>query len=238
MFSLPNIFTLCNLLCGCIAMFGVFYESYWVVIISFILALVFDFLDGLAARLLDQTSSVGKELDSLADLISFGVFPTFLFIDIVERSIEISEWPVYGLIFLLAAGAALRLATFNTDEGNSIGFSGLPSPAMAMIAFAIWINLDNSVYPSLEIFADPTFILILALGLTLFMNLPLKFIKFSLGKTFELNQVLSLILILIFIGGLFVSWRLSVLITSVSYFILSLLLPLFTNTSEQPESNL
>lgn len=214
-------------------MFGVFYESYRVVIVAFILALLFDFLDGFAARMLDQSSSVGQELDSLADLISFGVFPTFLFIDIVERSIEISEWPVYGLIFLLAAGAALRLATFNTDENEIIGFSGLPSPAMAMIAFAVWINLDNSVYPSLEMLADPTFILILALGLTIVMNLPLKFIKFSIGTTFELNQVLSLILILIFIGGLFVSWRLSVLITSISYFILSLLLPLFTNTMQR-----
>src|SRR5680860_280555 len=183
MFSLPNIFTLCNLLCGCVAMFGVFYESYRVVIVSFILALLFDFLDGFAARMLDQSSSVGQELDSLADLISFGVFPTFLFIDIVERSIEISEWPVYGLIFLLAAGAALRLATFNTDENEIIGFSGLPSPAMAMIAFAVWINLDNSVYPSLEMLADPTFILILALGLTIIMNLPLKFIKLSIATT-------------------------------------------------------
>lgn len=233
MFSLPNIFTLLNLICGCLALFGVFYESAGFVIISFILALLFDFLDGFAARILSQSSALGKELDSLADLISFGVLPTFLFIDIIERSIEVSEWPLYGLVFLLAAGAALRLARFNTIESESGGFSGLPTPAMAMVAFGVWINLENSVYPSLEILADPPFILILALGLTLFMNLPLRFIKFSLGTRFNLNEVLSLILILIFIGGLFFSWRLSVLTTSLSYFILSLMLPLFTNTSNR-----
>jgi len=238
MFSLPNIFTLLNLICGCLALFGVFYESSGFVIIVFILALIFDFLDGFAARKLGKTSPLGKELDSLADLISFGVLPTFLFIDIVERSIEISEWPVYGLIFLMAAGAALRLARFNTMESEGGSFNGLPTPAMAMIAFGIWINLENSVYPSLEILADPSFILILALGLTFFMNIPLRFIKFSIGTDFNLNQVLSLILILIFIGGLFFSWRLSVLTTSLSYFILSLLLPLFTNTSNRTRANL
>lgn len=230
MFSWPNIFTLLNLVCGCIAMFGTFYESSWVVIIAFVLALIFDFMDGQAARMLSQTSELGAQLDSLADLISFGVFPTFLLVDIVERSIEMREWPLYGLIFLLAAGAALRLARFNTDEDELDGFTGMPSPAMAMIVFAVWINLDNAAYPSLEMLADPLFILILSLSLTLLMNVPLKFIKFSLGTTFTLNQVLSLILVLIFIGGLFTSWRLSVLLTSVAYFILSLLLPLLTNT--------
>lgn len=231
MFTLPNIFTLSNLLCGCIAMFGIFYESPWVVIVFFILSMVFDFLDGFTARLTGQTSPIGAQLDSLADLVSFGVMPTFLLIDIVERSTEISEWPVYGLIFLLAGGAALRLARFNTTEVESDedGFNGMPSPAMAMIVFAIWINLDNTAYPSFELLADPIFILFLALALTLLMNLPFRFVKFSIGKPFNLHQILSLILILIFLGGLFINWRIAVLITAAVYFILSLLLPLFVN---------
>lgn len=237
MFSLPNILTILNLTCGCIALFGIFYETSVVVIIAFILALVFDFLDGFTARILGQSSELGKQLDSFADLISFGVFPTFLFIDIVERSTDLISWPIYGLIFLLTAGAALRLARFNMDESDSSGFTGLPSPAMAITAFGIWINLDNSVFPSLEVLGDPSFVLILSLALTLFMNLPLRFIKFSPGRDFTLNQVLSIILILIFIGGLFLNWKISVLITAVSYFILSLLLPLFTNTKQSTRSN-
>ena len=229
MFSLPNILTILNLLCGCIALFGVFYESSWVVIVAFGLALIFDFLDGFTAQLLSRTSELGKQLDSFADLISFGVFPGFLLIDIVERSTDLSAWPVYGLIFLLTASAALRLARFNMAKSDSSGFTGLPSPAMAITAFGVWVNLDNSVFPTLEVLGDPVFILILSMVLALFMNLPLRFIKFSPGKDFTLNQILSFILILIFLGGLFVNWRISVLMTAVSYFILSLLLPLFTN---------
>ncbi len=231
MFSLPNIFTLLNLICGSIALFGVFYETSGVVIIAFGLALLFDFLDGTAARLLSKTSELGKELDSLADLISFGLFPTFLLIDIVERSTDISTSPVYGLIFLLVAGAALRLARFNLGEENAGGFSGLPSPAAAIAAFGIWVNLENSEFPSLEVLSDPVFVLILSLALTFFMNLPFRFVKFAPGRDFTINQVLSLVLILIFLGGLLINWRISILMTILAYFILSLLLPLFTHSS-------
>lgn len=228
MFSLPNIFTLLNLISGCVALFGVFYETSGVVIVAFGLALLFDFLDGIAARMLNQSSELGKELDSLADLVSFGIVPTFLFVDIIERSTDISSMPLYGLIFLLAASAALRLARFNLDTGESAEFSGLPSPAMAIIAFGIWINLDNSMYPSLEVLEDPNFVLILSIALALFMNLPLRFIKFAPGMEFTLNQILSLLLILVFLGGVIINWRISILITVLTYFILSLLLPLFT----------
>lgn len=228
MFSLPNVFTLLNLICGCVALFGVFYETSGIVIVAFGLALLFDFLDGIAARMLDQSSELGKELDSMADLVSFGIVPTFLFVDIIERSTDISSMPLYGLIFLLAASAALRLARFNLDAGESAEFSGLPSPAMAIIAFGIWINLDNSMYPSLEVLEDPNFVLILSIALALFMNLPLRFIKFAPGLEFTLNQILSLLLILVFLGGLFINWRISILITVLTYFVLSLLLPLFT----------
>lgn len=230
MYSLPNVFTLLNLVCGCVALFGVFYETSAVVIVSFGLALLFDFLDGIAARILNQSSELGKELDSLADLVSFGVVPTFLFVDIVERSTDITSMPLYGLIFIVAASAALRLARFNLDIVRSPDFSGLPSPAMAIIAFGFWINLDNSMYPSLEVLGDPNFVLILAIALALFMNLPLRFIKFAPGLDFTLNQILSLLLILVFLAGLFINWRISVLITALTYFVLSLLLPLFSRS--------
>src|SRR5690606_39635120 len=116
MFSLPNILTILNLTCGCIALFGIFYETSVVVIIAFILALVFDFLDGFTARILGQSSELGKQLDSFADLISFAVFCTFLNIDIVKRSTDLISWPFYGLIFLFTPRAALPLPRFNMDQ--------------------------------------------------------------------------------------------------------------------------
>jgi len=229
MFSLPNIFTLLNLICGCVALFGIFYETSAVVIVAFALSLLFDFLDGISARLLGQSSELGRELDSLADMVSFGILPTFLMVDIIERSTDITTMPVYGVIFILAASAALRLARFNLETGGSPEFSGLPSPAMAIIAFGIWINLDVSIYPTLEILGDPNFILILSIALALFMNVPLRFIKFAPGWGLSLHKILSILLIFIFLAGLFISWRISVLITGLSYLVLSLMLPLFSD---------
>lgn len=227
MLSLPNILTLLNLICGSLCIYGIFYESEFITIFFFALALVFDFLDGFAARLLGQTSPLGRDLDSLADLISFGLLPTFLLVDLIDRSLTIGENPVYGLVFILVAGAALRLAKFNQTVSASPGFEGIPTPAMAMIVFAIWINVNNAAYPGLELLADPILILIIAIVLTMIMNLPIPFIKFSFGKEMNIHQIFSLILILIGIALLFINWRLSVLITILSYCLFSLLLPLF-----------
>lgn len=233
MLSLPNVLTLLNLLCGSIAIYGIFYESEFMVILFFVLALLFDFSDGFAARLLGQTSAMGRDLDSLADLISFGLFPTFLLTDLIERTITIGENPLYGLVFLLSAGAALRLAKFNHTESTQPGFEGIPTPAMAMIVFGIWINVDNHAYPGLEILADPSLILILSLMLTLLMNIPISFIKFSLGKNMNTHEIFSIILILIGFAVLLINWRLSVLVTVIAYCIFSLLLPLFTSASRR-----
>lgn len=228
MLSLPNALTLLNLLCGSIAIYGIFYESEFIVIIFFALALLFDFLDGFAARLLGQTSAMGRDLDSLADLISFGLFPTFLLTDLVERTTTIGENPLYALIFLLSAGAALRLAKFNHTESTQPGFEGIPTPAMAMIVFGMWINVNNHAYPNLEILANPSLILILSLMLTLLMNVPVPFIKFSLGKNMNTHEIFSIVLILIGIVILLINWRLAVLITVIAYCIFSLFLPLFS----------
>lgn len=234
MLSLPNLLTLLNLICGSLSIYGIFYESEFVTIFFFSLALIFDFLDGFAARLLGQTSALGRDLDSLADLISFGLFPTFLLVDLIDRSLIIGENPIYGLVFILVAGAGLRLATFNQTVSSSPGFAGIPTPAMAMIVFAIWINTNNPAYPGLESLANPVFILILALVLTLVMNLPIPFIKFSLGKAMDIHQIFSLILILIGIVVLFFNWRLAVLITILAYCLFSLLLPLLQRSSSSP----
>src|SRR5690606_35090387 len=190
-------------------------ETSSVVIIAFGVALLFDFLDGTAARLMNQTSALGRELDSLADLVSFGIFPSFLLIDIVERSTDLTSNPAYGLIFVVAASAALRLARFNLLSGGSSEFSGMPTPAMAILAFGIWVNLDITINPSLELLGDPNFILILSLALACFMNLPIRFIKFAPSPGMSLHQILSIVLILVFLAGLFIHWRVSVLITGV-----------------------
>lgn len=128
--QIPNLLTLCNLLCGALAIVSII-ESYSTPIAYFIwTACAFDFLDGFAARWLKVTSPMGKELDSLADMVSFGLVPALL----MYRLLAV-EYPAHGVPFIaliLAAAAALRLANFNIDPAQTSSFRGLPTPANAL----------------------------------------------------------------------------------------------------------
>ncbi len=124
---LPNALTCGNLLCGC---FGIVYclENRDVPAAYFIwVAGVFDFFDGFAARWLKVTSSIGKELDSLADMVSFGLLPSLVMYKMMA-AVSTHEWLPYTA-FLIAVCSALRLAIFNVDETQHDNFKGLNTPA-------------------------------------------------------------------------------------------------------------
>ncbi len=124
---LPNFLTCCNLVCGC---FGIVYclEERNVPAAYFVwTAGVFDFFDGFAARMLKVTSPIGKELDSLADMVSFGLLPSLVMYKMMAASSSV-EWLPYTA-FLIAVCSALRLAIFNVDETQSDSFKGLNTPA-------------------------------------------------------------------------------------------------------------
>jgi CDP-diacylglycerol---serine O-phosphatidyltransferase len=123
---IPNFLTCCNLLCGC---FGIVFlmEGRSVPAAYFVwIACVFDFFDGFSARLLKVSSPIGKELDSLADVVSFGVLPALVMYRLIEES---SEGPIAYVGFMIAAFSALRLAIFNVDETQRDSFRGLNTPA-------------------------------------------------------------------------------------------------------------
>jgi CDP-diacylglycerol--serine O-phosphatidyltransferase len=120
-------------------------------VIAILLAAAFDFADGLAARLLKACSAVGKDLDSLADIVSFGVAPGMILFDFIDRMQHAVLWPhpFLGKMFLAGAFAvpvfsALRLAKFNNDARQGTSFIGLPVPAHAVF----WISLVSAVSPS------------------------------------------------------------------------------------------
>jgi CDP-diacylglycerol---serine O-phosphatidyltransferase len=124
---LPNFLTCCNLLCGC---FGILFclQDRNVPVAYFVwVAGIFDFFDGFIARLLKVSSPIGKELDSLADVISFGLLPAFVMYKLIDASTT-NEFLPY-LAFMIAVFSALRLAIFNVDVRQTDSFIGLNTPA-------------------------------------------------------------------------------------------------------------
>lgn len=128
--QIPNLLTLCNLLCGALAIVSIIKNGDTPIAYFVWAACLFDFLDGFAARWLKVTSPMGKELDSLADMVSFGLVPALLMYKLLEV-----EYPAHGIPFIamiLVAASALRLANFNIDTEQSSSFRGLPTPANAL----------------------------------------------------------------------------------------------------------
>ena len=159
---IPNMITCCNLISGCIATYYAFQGHYDMALLFIVVGAVFDFFDGMSARLLHVSSPIGKELDSLADDITFGFAPSaIVFSFLCSFHIHLPFVPY--LAFIIAAFSALRLAKFNLDERQSLGFIGLPTPANALFWGALIWTLDFQTW--FEPYAIPDYWLYILLGL-------------------------------------------------------------------------
>jgi len=141
---IPNAITCLNLISGCIATYFAFEGSYPTSLLFIVIGAVFDFFDGMTARLLHVSSPIGKELDSLADDITFGFAPSamvFSYLGSFHQHIFILPF----LAFVMAAFSALRLAKFNLDERQALGFIGLPTPANALFWGALIVGLGDAI---------------------------------------------------------------------------------------------
>lgn len=138
---LPNFLTICNLLCGCIGIVLVFDGELFYATYLIWLAAVFDFFDGFVARWLKAYSDIGKELDSLADMVTFGALPAFIMFHLLNDAFGESYLP--WLAFAIAAFSALRLAKFNIDTRQSDSFIGLPTPANGLFISALPFVLEQ-----------------------------------------------------------------------------------------------
>ena len=130
--NIPNIITCLNLISGCIATYWAFQGDYRMALLFIVIGAVFDFFDGMVARLLHVSSPIGKELDSLADDITFGFAPSAIIFSYLSQFSILNSQLMPFLAFILAAFSALRLAKFNLDERQASGFIGLPTPANAL----------------------------------------------------------------------------------------------------------
>ena len=134
---LPDAITCLNLLSGSVAVILAFQDDFDMALAMIVLAAVFDFLDGLAARMFHAYSDIGKELDSLADTVSFGLAPSLILYNYLAGFTSGIQPYVCYIPLLIAAFSALRLAKFNLDTRQSESFLGLPVPASALFAASL-----------------------------------------------------------------------------------------------------
>ena len=180
---IPNMVTCCNLFSGCIAAVMAFQSNYEAAILFIILGAVFDFFDGMLARLLNVSGPLGKELDSLADDITFGfapsaiVFSLFKEVQYPEFMSGISEYFPYTA-FIIAAFSALRLGKFNIDPRQSSSFIGLPTPANALFWGSLVVGA-HSFLVSDSFNAIYLFILVILMSYLLVAELPMFSLKFK-----------------------------------------------------------
>jgi len=146
----PQIITSCNLLCGCVAAVFALQGNYPLALTFIVSGAVFDFFDGFAARLLGVAGPLGRELDSLADDITFGFAPAAVVSSLLGEATfpglptaVAAHMPWAG--FLIAAFSALRLAKFNLDERQTMGFIGLPTPANALFWTSLALGLHDDI---------------------------------------------------------------------------------------------
>lgn len=168
---IPNFITSLNLFTGCVGIYFAFSGNYTWAFVCVLLAAIFDFMDGFAARLLKAYSPMGKELDSLADVISFGLLPgaiVFFFLSQVEIHPLI---PFFA--FLIPVFSGLRLAKFNVDERQTDSFIGLPVPANAIF----WGGLIYSYHHFLAQYPWVVIALVLLFSFLLISELPMFSLK-------------------------------------------------------------
>ena len=180
----PNTITSMNLFSGCIAIVMAFEGAFIWVVFWVILAAIFDFFDGMAARLLNAYSDIGKELDSLADVVSFGVAPAVALFILLRDYTFYSESLIFiqpyipYLAFIIPVFSALRLAKFNIDERQTSSFIGLPTPANALF----WISYVYGIHKSSMANTAILFLtmgLIVALSLLMVSEAPMFSFKFK-----------------------------------------------------------
>ncbi|MDR3286609.1 MAG: CDP-diacylglycerol--serine O-phosphatidyltransferase [Prevotellaceae bacterium] len=230
---IPNAITSLNLLSGCMALVFVFKDDFMTAAYFLLFAVLFDFCDGLFARILHAYSKLGLELDSLADLISFGVVPAAMLHRVLAISnddllkIPLLGILIYGFPFFIAVFSALRLAKFNIDERQHDSFLGLPTPANAIFIVATVIAASKYQFIHNILYNDISIVILtIVMSALMICELPMFSLKVKFNETGKqildknITQIMFLIISLIFIillgfAGISLSIILYILISTV-----------------------
>lgn len=196
---IPNTITAANLFMGCLSIVATFDGNLTQASYFILIAALLDFLDGFAARLLKVQSEIGKQLDSLADMVSFGVAPGFIFYSISQDNLVFE----YGFLqnvptmllcsylpFLIMIFSGIRLAKFNIDTRQTDSFIGLPTPANALFICCIPMVLENGPIFAQEFFTSVSFLILypILISYLLIAEIPLFALKFK-TFTFKGNEI-------------------------------------------------
>lgn len=182
----PNSFTMANLVCGTLAIYLMFTtDSYTTPALLIGLAAVLDLFDGLAARMLNVDGPMGKQLDSLADAVTFGVAPALMIVHLTDASgANPSPWQLYAPL-LLAVASVYRLAKFNIDERQSDQFRGLPTPANALFWISTALYWQSGAEWSALVRPELIFPTVLLMSAFMISDIPLIALKF---KSYDLDN--------------------------------------------------
>lgn len=246
--QIPSIFTLLNLVFGCMAIvatlqngISIHYsldgaqfidipEKIWMASLFIGLAALVDFLDGFVARLFNASSEMGKQLDSLADVVSFGVAPSMIIYQFLrmsyaneENGIDVSILYLIP-VFILAGASAYRLAKFNLDHSQQYGFKGLPTPAMGLLVASMPLIYWHGEYEFVTgLLLNKWFLYAITIVLSWLMvsNIPMMAMKF---KNFSVKSNLPKLILLIIavIAAVFLHW-IAVPVIFIAYILLSLI---------------
>ena len=211
---IPNFITSLNLLCGCIGIVFSFQGQLEYSVYSIWLAMVFDFLDGFSARILRVSSEIGKQLDSLADMITFGLLPSVIMFQLFSATN--SNYAFAS--FLIAIFSALRLAKFNTDETQSDSFVGIPTPANALFISSLVFVIH--LYPEL---INQTTLLFTSAICSLWLVMPVRLLALKFKNYTLRDNIHRYILILLSLISIVIFRQLAIPLIIILYLALSVI---------------
>ena len=244
--QIPNLFTLANLFFGCIAIaftlqngIDIVYTNEgeqfvkltenlaWASVFIGVAAII-DFLDGFVARMMNASSEMGKQLDSLADVVSFGVAPAMIIYQFLRMSYAKEEsgmevQVIYLVpVFILAGASAYRLAKFNLDHSQQYGFKGVPTPAIGLLVASfplIYWHAEYELVPTLLLNKWFLYSVTFVLSWLMVSNIPMMAMKFR-NFSVKSNMPKLILLLVAVVAAIFLHW-LAVPVTFISYIILS-----------------
>ena len=228
---IPNLITLLNLFSGCIALVYASEENFEMAFFFVCLGIFFDFFDGFFARLLNVSSPLGLQLDSLADMVTSGVVPGFVMFKMLTNSVSSDPSLIYlpYLGFIITLGSCYRLANFNIDTRQTDSFIGLPTPANAIFILSLPLILKNTdSLILLELLTNCWVLLMVTIVSAFILNAEIPLFALKIKKFNFKDNALQIVFLLISLLLLIVFKFSGVALIIVFYVILSVIMNLIT----------